>query len=227
MFNFYYDRTMLLLIPALILAFYSQYKVSHTFDKYQKITNSKGLTGKEMARVLLDYEGLSEIEIVNVQGSLTDYYDSSNKVLALSDEVYNSQSISAVSVASHEVGHAIQDKENYGFLRFRESLFPVVNFASKSVWILILLGFLFSMRPLVEFGIILFSATVLFQLVTLPVEFDASKRAIRALSNGLLADDEIEPAKQVLKAAALTYIASALVSLLQLVRLIFISKDRD
>ncbi|MDU5362852.1 MAG: zinc metallopeptidase, partial [Finegoldia magna] len=146
MFNFYYDRTMLLLIPALILAFYSQYKVSHTFDKYQKITNSKGLTGKEMARVLLDYEGLSEIEIVNVQGSLTDYYDSSNKVLALSDEVYNSQSISAVSVASHEVGHAIQDKENYGFLRFRESLFPVVNFASKSVWILILLGFLFSMR---------------------------------------------------------------------------------
>ena len=226
MFNFYYDRTMLLLIPALILAFYSQYKVSHTFDKYQKITNSKGLTGKEMARVLLDYEGLSEIEIVNVQGSLTDYYDSSNKVLALSDEVYNSQSISAVSVASHEVGHAIQDKENYGFLRFRESLFPVVNFASKSVWILILLG-LFSMRPLVEFGIILFSATVLFQLVTLPVEFDASKRAIRALSNGLLADDEIEPAKQVLKAAALTYIASALVSLLQLVRLILISKDRD
>ncbi|BFL76293.1 zinc metallopeptidase [Finegoldia magna] len=227
MFNFYYDRTMLLLIPALILAFYSQIKVTHTFDKYKKITNSKGLTGKEMARVLLDYEGLSDIEIVNVQGSLTDYYDSSKKVLALSDAVYNSQSISAVSVASHEVGHAIQDKENYGFLRFRESLFPVVNFASKSVWILILLGFMFSMRPLVEFGIILFSATVLFQLITLPVEFDASSRAIRALSNGLLADDEIEPAKQVLKAAALTYIASALVSLLQLVRLILISRDRD
>ncbi|MDU5223271.1 MAG: zinc metallopeptidase [Finegoldia magna] len=227
MFNFYYDRTMLLLIPALILAFYSQIKVTHTFDKYKKITNSKGLTGKEMARVLLDYEGLSNIEIVNVQGSLTDYYDSSKKVLALSDAVYNSQSISAVSVASHEVGHAIQDKENYGFLRFRESLFPVVNFASKSVWILILLGFMFSMRPLVEFGIILFSVTVLFQLITLPVEFDASSRAIRALSNGLLTDDEIEPAKQVLKAAALTYIASALVSLLQLVRLILISRDRD
>lgn len=218
---------MLLLIPALILAFYSQIKVTHTFDKYKKITNSKGLTGKEMARVLLDYEGLSNIEIVNVQGSLTDYYDSSKKVLALSDAVYNSQSISAVSVASHEVGHAIQDKENYGFLRFRESLFPVVNFASKSVWILILLGFMFSMRPLVEFGIILFSVTVLFQLITLPVEFDASSRAIRALSNGLLTDDEIEPAKQVLKAAALTYIASALVSLLQLVRLILISRDRD
>lgn len=147
--------------------------------------------------------------------------------MALSDAVYNSQSISAVSVASHEVGHAIQDKENYGFLRFRESLFPVVNFASKSVWILILLGFMFSMRPLVEFGIILFSVTVLFQLITLPVEFDASSRAIRALSNGLLTDDEIEPAKQVLKAAALTYIASALVSLLQLVRLILISRDRD
>ena len=227
MFNFYYDRTMLLLIPALILAFYSQIKVTHTFDKYKKTTNSKGLTGKEMARVLLDYEGLSDIEIVNVQGSLTDYYDSSKKVLALSDAVYNSQSISAVSVASHEVGHAIQDKENYGFLRFRESLFPVVNFASKSVWILILLGFMFSMRPLVEFGIILFSVTVLFQLITLPVEFDASSRAIRALSNGLLTDDEIEPAKQVLKAAALTYIASALVSLLQLVRLILISRDRD
>lgn len=227
MFNFYYDRTMLLLIPALILAFYSQIKVTHTFDKYKKITNSKGLTGKEMARVLLDYEGLSDIEIVNVQGSLTDYYDSSKKVLALSDAVYNSQSISAVSVASHEVGHAIQDKENYGFLRFRESLFPVVNFASKSVWILILLGFMFSMRLLVEFGIILFSVTVLFQLITLPVEFDASSRAIRALSNGLLTDDEIEPAKQVLKAAALTYIASALVSLLQLVRLILISRDRD
>ncbi|MDD6905623.1 MAG: zinc metallopeptidase [Finegoldia magna] len=227
MFNFYYDRTMLLLIPALILAFYSQIKVTHTFDKYKKITNSKGLTGKEMARVLLDYEGLSDIEIVNVQGSLTDYYDPSKKVLALSDAVYNSQSISAVSVASHEVGHAIQDKEDYGFLRFRESLFPVVNFASKSVWILILLGFMFSIIPLVEFGIVLFSATVLFQLVTLPVEFDASSRAIRALSNGLLADDEIEPAKQVLKAAALTYIASALVSLLQLVRLILISRDRD
>ncbi|WP_297812810.1 zinc metallopeptidase [uncultured Finegoldia sp.] len=227
MFNFYYDRTMLLLIPALVLGFYSQYKVNHTFDKFKKIKNSKGLTGNEMARVLLDYEGLNEVEIVNVQGSLTDYYDSSKKVLALSDDVYNSQSISAVSVASHEVGHAIQDKENYGFLRFRESLFPVVDFASKSVWILIVLGFLLSMRPLLEFGIILFSVTVLFQLITLPVEFDASSRAITALSNGLLNKEEIEPAKKVLRAAALTYVASALVSLLQLVRLLILSRERD
>lgn len=218
---------MLLLIPAFLLAAYSQYKVTHTFNKYNKLINKKDLTGKEMARVLLDYEGLSEVEIINIQGSLTDYYDSSKKVLALSNDVYNSRSISAVSVACHEVGHAIQDKENYGFLRFRESLFPVVNFASKSVWILFVLGIILSLRPLVEFGIILFSIIVLFQVVTLPVEFDASRRAIASLSNGILDESEIGPAKEVLKAAALTYVASTLVSLLQLVRMVLLSRDRD
>lgn len=223
-YPYYIDSTYLILIPAILISAWAQFKVSSTFNKYSKVRSINGFTGAKVARILLNDAGLQEVEIEQVAGKLSDHYDPTNKVLRLSSDVYGSTSVSSIGVAAHEVGHAIQDKESYSLLVFRNSIVPIVNFSSSLSWILFFIGILLSYKTLVTFGIILFSVVVLFQIVTLPVEFNASSRALKLLkARGILYDKEVDEAKEVLNAAALTYIAATLMALLQLVRLIAIS----
>lgn len=187
----------------------------------------KGITGQEVARRILDHNGLSNVPVYPVKGNLSDHYDPRGKTVSLSEEVYYGTSITSVSVAAHECGHAIQDKESYAPMNFRSTLVPMVNFASSASWIIILMGFMVS-KNFLWLGILLFSATVLFQIVTLPVEFNASSRALNQLEVlGILGPEEKRDGRRVLNAAALTYVAAALASILQLVRLILIARDRD
>jgi len=223
---FYYDITYIILIPALILATFAQFKVSSTFNKYSKIPNSKGYTGREVARMILDRSGLSNVEVVHVSGQLTDHYDPTKRIIRLSDDVYNVASISAISVAAHEVGHAIQHQEGYTPLKIRTGFAPIASFSSQLAWIIFLLGF-FINPNLIQVGILLFSMTVLFQVITLPVEFNASSRALKQLSNEFITSNELVGAKEVLRAAALTYVASTLVGISQLLRLLLLSRNRD
>lgn len=228
MFPYYFDSSFLILIPAMILAMYAQYKVSHNFNKYSKVTNHSGFTGREVARLILDQEGLSSVGIQPVRGELTDHYDPRSREVSLSEPVYNKSSISSLAVASHEVGHAIQHAEGYAPLRFRNAIVPVVNFASQLVWIFVMAGFIFQMSGLITVGIWLFSASVVFSILTLPVEIDASKRAIARLETaGFLNDQELEGAKKVLSAAAWTYIAASFMAIAQLLRLIMIRDRRN
>lgn len=223
-YPYYIDSTYLILIPAILISAWAQFKVSSTFNKYSKVRSINGFTGAKVARILLNDAGLKEVEIEQVSGKLSDHYDPINKVLRLSSDVYGSTSVSSIGVAAHEVGHAIQDKESYSLLVFRNSIVPIVNFSSSLSWILFFIGILLSYKTLVTFGIMLFSLVVLFQIVTLPVEFNASSRALKLLkARGILYDKEVDEAKEVLNAAALTYIAATLMALLQLVRLIAIS----
>ncbi|MDU7965122.1 MAG: zinc metallopeptidase, partial [Clostridium perfringens] len=188
------------------------------------VRSINGYTGAQVARILLNDAGLQEVEIQQVPGRLSDHYDPRAKVLRLSSDVYGSTSVASIGVAAHEVGHAIQDKESYSALVFRNAIVPVVNFSSSLSWILFFIGILFSYSTLVTIGIILFSVVVLFQLVTLPVEFNASSRALKILeARGILYDKEVDGARKVLSAAALTYVAATLMAVLQLVRLIAIS----
>ncbi|GAA0121498.1 MAG: zinc metallopeptidase [Clostridium argentinense] len=228
MFGYYYDPTMIILIPALIIAMWAQYNIKSTFNKYSKIYSSMGYTGKDVARIILDSYGLFDIPIEMVRGKLTDHYDPSRRVVRLSQEVYEGTSLSSIGVAAHEIGHAIQHKENYGPIRLRTALVPIANLGSNASWILFFMGIIFSIKPLVTTGIVLFAAVVLFQLVTLPVEFNASNRAIAVLqSKGILVGDEIRGARKVLNAAALTYVAAVITALSQLARLILISRRND
>ena len=223
MFPFYFDSSFLILIPAMLLAAYAQYKVSHNFNKYSKVTNQSGFTGREVARLILDQEGLSNVDILPVAGQLTDHYDPRSKEVSLSEGVYSKSSISSLAVASHEVGHALQDAENYTPLRFRNAIVPIVNFSSQLVWIFVMAGFILRMTNLITVGIWLFSASVVFSLMTLPVEINASKRAMAHLEvAGFLNDQELEGANEVLKAAAWTYIAASLMAVAQLLRLLMI-----
>ena len=224
---YYYDWTLILLVPAIILTIYAQAKVSSTYKKYDKIKARSGISAAEMARRMLDYNGLANVQIQQVKGNLTDHYDPRNKTLSLSEATYNSASVAALGVAAHEAGHAMQDAESYAPLKFRNALVPVAKFGSSAAWILIIMGIVFSAFNLIGIGIICFSAVVLFQLVTLPVEFNASNRALAALEGGgFLETDEVSQTNKVLRAAALTYIAAALVSILQLVRLLLIFTGR-
>lgn len=224
---FYYDNTMVILIPAILLSLYASFKVNSTTKKYFGVRSTKGMTGQEVARRILDSNGLSNVPIYAVSGNLSDHYDPRNKTVSLSEEVYYGTSITSVTVAAHECGHAIQDKESYAPMNFRSALVPVVNFASSASWIIILMGFMVSNRFL-WIGILLFTATVIFQVVTLPVEFNASSRALAQLEYlGILGPEEKRDGKKVLNAAALTYVAAALSSILQLVRLALIARDRD
>ncbi|MDZ5252673.1 zinc metallopeptidase [Clostridium sp. LIBA-8841] len=223
-YPFYFDPTYLILIPAILISAWAQFKVSSTFNKYSTVRSTNGYTGAQVARILLNNAGLQDVEIQQVPGRLSDHYDPRAKVLRLSSDVYGSSSVASIGVAAHEVGHAIQDKESYAALVFRNAIVPVVNFSSSLSWILFFVGILFSYKSLVAIGIILFSAVVLFQLVTLPVEFNASSRALKLLEGqGILYDNEVKGARQVLSAAALTYVAATLMAILQLVRLIAIS----
>jgi Zn-dependent membrane protease YugP len=226
-----FDPTYVLVLLGLLLSLGASALVKSTFAKYNRVRCSSGLTGAEAARRVLDGAGLNFVRIEHVRGQLSDHYDPRSKVLRLSDSTYGSNSIAAVCVAAHECGHAVQDQKNYGPLVFRSTLVPLANFGSTAAWPVFLIGLLMSWEPLLNLGILLFSLAVLFQLVTLPVEFNASARAIRILSDtGMLSGTELSGGKSVLRAAALTYVAGLAASVLQLFRLIILAggkRDRD
>lgn len=223
---FYYDWTMILVIPGLLLGLYAQFKVKSTFDRYSRIRTKSGLTAEAAARMLLSWGGSTNVTISRVNGSLTDHYDPSSKTLRLSDSVYGSDSVAAVGVAAHECGHALQEHDGYGLLKLRTALVPVVNIGSSLYLPIFMAGLLFSWEPLQMVGILCFGLTLLFSLVTLPVEINASKRALGMLE-GVLDAEELRGARAVLSAAALTYLASVISSALQLLRLILISRSRN
>ena len=223
---YYYDWTMILVIPGLLLGLYAQFKVKSTFDRYSRIRTKSGLTAEAAAQMLLSRGGSTNVTISRVNGSLTDHYDPSSKTLRLSDSVYGSDSVAAVGVAAHECGHALQEHDGYGLLKLRSALVPVVNIGSSLYLPIFMAGLLFSWEPLQMVGILCFGLTLLFSLVTLPVEINASKRALGMLE-GVLDAEELQGAKAVLSAAALTYLASVISSALQLLRLILISRSRN
>lgn len=225
---YYIDPTYVLVLIGVILSLAAQAKVRSTFNKYSQVRSISGMTGVEAAQILLNRAGIFDVRIEHISGSLTDHYDPRRKVLRLSDSVYGSNSIAAIGVAAHECGHAIQHQHAYAPLMFRNSLVPIANFGSAIAWPLILIGLLFGgSQTLIDLGIILFSTAVLFQLITLPVEFNASRRAIQKLGeSGILYGEELNYSKKVLSAAALTYVAAAATSILQLFRLIILFGGR-
>ena len=223
---YYYDPTYLLLIPGLLLALYAQFKVNSTFNHYKRVPSHLHMTGAEIARAILDSNNCRDVRIERVSGSLTDHYDPENGVLRLSSEVYGSTSIAALGVAAHEAGHAIQDAQDYAPLRIRANLVPVANIGSGMAIPLFMLGLLMSWEPLTKLGIFAFAFSVLFYVVTLPVEFNASRRAVTVLASGYLPQDEVKGVKAVLSAAALTYVAAALQAVLQLLRLVLLANRR-
>lgn len=221
---FYGYSNFIILIPALIVSFWAQMKVSSTFEKYSKVYSMNGLTGAQVARMLLDTSGLYDIPVEVVPGRLSDHYDPRSRVMRLSKEVFYGTSVASIGVAAHETGHAIQHKLKYAPLTIRNSIIPLVNISSNLSWGLFVLGLVLGWANLVNFGILLFSAVVVFQLITLPVEFNASKRALTILSDkGILYTNELSGAKAVLDAAAMTYVAAALMAVSQLLRLIMMS----
>lgn len=224
------DPTYVLVLIGIVLSLLASARVKSTFAKYERIRNSAGLTGRDAAERILRGAGIYDVRIERVSGSLTDHYDPRNKVLRLSDSTYHSTSVSAVGVAAHECGHAIQHAVNYAPIRWRGALVPVANFGSTIAWPLIMIGLFItgdSSSLLINLGIIAFSFAVLFHLVTLPVEFNASNRAIRILgSNGMMSREEVGSVKKVLGAAALTYVASAATAILQLLRILILTGGR-
>lgn len=217
---FFYDPTWWLIIVGMILCLAASGNVSATYRKYSKIENARGMTASEVAERILKGAGISDVRIERIEGELTDHYDPKNKVVRLSEGVYYSTSVAAIGVAAHECGHVLQHYNGYLPIRVRNAIVPVVNFGSNLSWPLILLGVLFGLTRLVDAGIILFTLVLLFQIVTLPVEFNASKRAIGVIRNtGILYGDEITGAKKVLNAAALTYVAGVIATALQVLRL--------
>ncbi len=222
---FYFDPMYLVFaLPALILAFFAQYKVQSTYAKYSKVRNLRGLSGLEAARWLLGSSGLSHISVEGAPGRLGDHYDPRQKVLRLSREVAYSQSVAALGIVAHEVGHALQDQTNYAFLRLRTGLVPVVNLGSYLGFILFFIGILLQFSGLIWLGIILFSGSVVFAFLTLPVEWDASRRALQMLRAGGLVDSrELKGAQAVLSAASLTYVAALAQAISSLLYYIFIA----
>ena len=219
--------SLLILIPPALLSIFAQFLVKSTFEKYSKVANARGITGKEAAAFLMQSNGLSQIKIEPIRGSLTDHYDPRTKTLRLSETVYAQKSIAAVGVAAHETGHALQDKFHYAPLVLRSTLVPMANIGSSAGPWLVIAGLVSSYPILTPIGIALFSLSVAFYLVTLPVEFNASHRALQNLaSKNILSRAELSVAKKVLTAAALTYVASALSSVTNLIRLVLISRNR-
>lgn len=230
MYGYYWDPTYILLVIGMLLSLAASARVKSTFAIYSRVRSASGMTGAEAARRILYMAGITDVMVVPVSGSLTDHYDPRSKKLALSQDVYDKTSVAAIGVAAHECGHAIQHQVNYAPLSFRTVIVPAANIGSSLSWPLFLAGLIFSIRPLLTLGIVLFSLAVLFQLVTLPVELNASSRALKMLGNsGMLGNDELKSAKKVLAAAALTYVAALAASVLQLLRLIILAggKDRD
>lgn len=226
---YYYDPTYILVIVAVVISLIAQLLVSSRFSKYSKVASRSGFTGAQAASHILQSQGIYDVSIRRVSGNLTDHYDPRSKTLNLSQSVYDNYSVAAVGVAAHECGHAIQHARGYAPLVFRSALVPVANLGSKLSWLFIILGIFLSMnQTLLYIGIIMFSAAVLFQIVTLPVEFNASGRALKLLKeNGILMNDEVGKTRKVLAAAALTYVAAAATAILQLLRLILLFGGRD
>lgn len=228
MYGLYFDRTMLLLIPALIMSMWAQGKISSTYKKYKDIRTINGYTGEKIARMMLDVAGLYDVPVMESSGELSDHYDPRRRLIKLSREIFYGTSIAAAGIAAHEVGHAIQHQERYKPLVLRTSVASAVNFSSQISMILFFLGLFLGISGLTTIGIIFFSAAVIYQIITLPVEFNASKRALLTLeSRGILFGDEIKGAKNVLSAAAMTYVAAALMSISQLIRLIALSNRNN
>ncbi len=227
MFIYPFDWTFFLLIPALVLGIYAQHRVKSAFAKYSKVQASGRMTGREVASLLLSRNQLGDIKVTPVERDLADHFDPRNKVIALSPQVYGGRSVAALGIAAHEVGHAVQHGTGYKAIVIRDKLVPFANLGSTMLFPLFIGGLLFQIPPLLDIGIILFSFAVLFQLVTLPVELDASKRARQMLrGSGALAEAEMAPASKVLNAAALTYVASAAMAVMTLIRLLLL-RGRD
>lgn len=223
-----WDPTYILVLAGVVLSLIASAAVKSTFAKYSQVHNSSNLTGAEAAQKILHYAGITDVAVMHISGKLNDHYDPRNKTVSLSDSVYGRRSLSAVAVAAHECGHVIQHAREYAPLSIRTVLVPVVNFSSGISWFVILAGIFMSLQPLITLGILLFSVAVVFQLVTLPVEFNASSRALLLLQQtGVLAPDEGKGAKKVLHAAALTYVAAAAASILQLLRLVLLFGKRN
>ena len=220
------DTILILLI--IIIPLLAQLKIQSSYNRYKRVENNKKKSGFEVAREILDKNGLEDIYIVEIKGELTDHYDPTKKVVRLSTDIFHGETIAAAAVAAHECGHAIQDKESYKFLKIRSAIYPVVNVATSISYYIILLGFLMQAFQLIYLGIALTCCGLLFQAVTLPVEFDASRRALEKLQDYKIVDNsEFDGAKEVLTAAALTYVAGVLASMLQIFRLILAAKDRE
>lgn len=220
-FPFFWDPTMILIIIGLAISGFASMYVQSTYSKYSNVESQKGLTATDVVKKILTSSNMQNVRLEGIRGNLTDHYNSEENVLRLSDSTRNSTSVAAIGVAAHEAGHAMQDRDNYSFLRLRSALVPVTNFGQTAAFPILLLGFfLGGSEILINIGILLFSLTLLFQLVTLPVEFDASKRAIRVLEDqNILTAEELPQARKVLNAAALTYIAAAIASFLSVMRL--------
>jgi Zn-dependent membrane protease YugP len=225
----YYDPTYILVIIGLVLSLLASLKVKTTFAKYSKVRSMSGFTGAEAAERILHSAGIYDVTIKQISGDLTDHYDPRDKILRLSETVYNNTSVAAVGVAAHECGHAIQHSNGYMPLRIRGALVPVANFGASVSWPMILIGlFIGGSQTLINLGIILFALAVLFQLVTLPVEFNASRRAVQIVDEtGILQTEEVRQTRKVLSAAALTYVAGAAASILQLLRLVILFGGRN
>lgn len=230
MLYYYYDWTYILVLVGAVICMAASARVKSTFNRYSTVRSRSGLTGREAAEQILRRNGIYDVQVIHIPGNLTDHYNPSKKTLGLSDTVYNSSSVAAIGVAAHECGHAVQHATGYAPLSIRGVLVPVANIGSTAAWPLIIIGLLLNGQMsamLINLGILLFSAAVLFQIVTLPVEFNASGRAVRVLeTSGMLYPEEVGAVKKVLGAAALTYVASAAAIILQLLRLIIIAGGR-
>ncbi len=223
---FFYDPTMILLLPAIGLAIWAQMRVKSAFKKFSKVKSTQGISGAKVAEYLLQHNGITDVKVEPVEGTLSDHYDPRTKKVKLSTENYNGTSLAALAVSAHEVGHAIQHNTGYFPLQVRHSILPATNLGSWAAFPLFFIGFFFQYPMLMDIGIIFFAGVVLFHFVTLPVEFNASTRALSILeSQGLLVSTEITGAKKVLNAAALTYVAATAVSLIHLIRLIILRGD--
>ena len=223
-----FDYTYLIFcLPPLLLAMWAQYKVKSTFEKYSRVASERGMTGRDAARLILDANGLYTVPVSQITGELTDHFDPKDNIIRLSDPVYNVRSVAAVGVAAHEAGHAVQHAVGYAPMKWRSALVPAANFGSRLSMPLVLLGILLSFEMLAYVGVILFSATTVFQLVTMPVELDASRRALAALESSGLSAEGIKGTKQVLTAAALTYVAALLTAVGNLLRLLVLVRRND
>jgi len=228
-YGYYYDATYLLVVIGAVLSMVASAQVNGSFKRYSRVRSMSGMTGAQTARRILDQNGLYNVKIEHVSGNLTDHYDPRSKVLRLSDSTYSSTSVAAVGVAAHECGHAVQDNEGYEPLRIRSKMAPAANFGSRFGLPIFMMGLIFGANEiLMQIGIWVFLLAVLFQLITLPVEFDASKRALAMLTGyGILGSSEVEGSRKVLRAAAMTYVAAAAASLLNLLRLVLLSRRND
>ncbi|MFO7823575.1 MAG: zinc metallopeptidase [Cyclobacterium sp.] len=220
---FFYDPTIIILIPALLIAMYAQYKVKNTFKKYSEVLSNSNKTAAEIAQDLLFKNDINDINVKKIKGNLNDHYDPKNKVLNLSEGIYGSKSVAAIGIAAHEAGHAIQDARGYTPLKIRAKIVPAASIGSSWGLPLAIVGFFLQSQTMIALGFIMFLGALIFHLITLPVEFDASNKALTLLKrNNILNNDELKGAKKVLRAAAFTYVSATLIAIVNLVRIVLL-----